>query len=64
MEWSNGYRAWYQNGLRHRLDGPAVEYSDGINEYWIKGELYSKKEFDKKIKSLNNQVKMIIILVK
>ena len=30
---SNGTKTWYQNGVRHRLDGPAVEYSDG-NKMW------------------------------
>ena len=26
IERSNGYKAWYINGLRHREDGPAVEW--------------------------------------
>jgi hypothetical protein len=30
---ANGDREWYQNGMRHRLDGPAIEYADG-HKYW------------------------------
>ena len=29
------YNAWYQNGLAHRLSGPAVIYSNG-DEYWYR----------------------------
>ena len=43
-----GYGEWYQNGLKHREDGPAVflplEHAK-IEEYWIHGELLTKKEF-------------------
>ena len=28
---------WYQNGLKHRIDGPAVEWADGTNEWWLNG---------------------------
>ena len=30
-----GYKAWYQNGELHRIDGPAVVYADGT-KYWYK----------------------------
>jgi hypothetical protein len=29
----NGDKSWYQNGKRHREDGPAIEYADG-DKYW------------------------------
>lgn len=29
----NGNRYWYQDNQLHRLDGPAVEYTDG-DRYW------------------------------
>jgi hypothetical protein len=36
---SNGYQAWYQNGLCHRdNDLPAVIYSDGSKEWYYNGE--------------------------
>ena len=33
--------SWYQNGKRHRLDGPAVEYADG-NKYWYQNDKYHR----------------------
>jgi hypothetical protein len=37
---SNGDRCWYKPGTRvlHRLDGPAIEYADGIREWWVDGK--------------------------
>jgi hypothetical protein len=29
---------WKVNGVRHRLDGPAVEYPDGSCEWWWNGK--------------------------
>lgn len=26
---------WIKNGLAHRVDGPAIEYSSGDKEWWI-----------------------------
>lgn len=31
----SGDRFWYLDGKFHRLDGPACEYIDGYEEYWI-----------------------------
>lgn len=28
---------YYKNGSLHRLNGPAVEFSDGHKEWWVKG---------------------------
>lgn len=36
----------YQNGVKHALDGPAVEYANGNREWWIDGKQYSKEEFN------------------
>jgi hypothetical protein len=44
--YSDGSKEWYQNGKRHRLDGPAVESSDGSKEWWINGIKYSEKDFN------------------
>jgi len=33
--------AWYnESGLLHREDGPAVEYSNGHKQWWIRGMLH------------------------
>jgi len=28
-----GNKHWYQNGIRHRVDGPALEFANG-SKYW------------------------------
>lgn len=33
-EWCN------EEGLLHRLDGPAIEYTSGTKEWWVNGELH------------------------
>jgi len=37
-EWPGGTRFWYKDLLRHREDGPAVEYPGGYKEWWFNGE--------------------------
>jgi hypothetical protein len=29
---------WWVNGLRHRIVGAAVEYTDGHREWWVNGQ--------------------------
>jgi len=39
---------WFDHdraGRRHRLEGPAIEHSDGSVEYWIEGTKLSEAEF-------------------
>jgi hypothetical protein len=31
--YADGSKFWYQNGQRHRLDGPAIEHDNG-DKYW------------------------------
>ena len=38
----NGIEMWYQNGLRHRLDGPAVTIKDRKGGWWY----VNNKELD------------------
>lgn len=39
VEQINGqYEAWWLNGERHRLDGPAVRYDDGTDQWYVNGE--------------------------
>ena len=33
--WSDGDEEWYQNGLRHREGGPAIETAHG-SKHWIR----------------------------
>ncbi len=36
----DGSTEWYLNGVLHREDGPAVEYSDGTCQWWVNGNLH------------------------
>ena len=40
IEYHNGNKHWYINGLRHRTDGPACEDSDGSKVWYINGQLH------------------------
>ena len=43
IEWTNGYKAWYQNDKRHREDGPAYE---GSSKLWFLNDAeYSEEVF-------------------
>jgi hypothetical protein len=35
-----GTKQWYLNGELHRVDGPAVEYTDGSRHWYLNGELH------------------------
>jgi len=37
IKWDVNSQTYYQNSLYHRIDGPAVEHSDGQASYWING---------------------------
>lgn len=38
--YDNGDREWRQNGLLHRLDGPAFESANGDRQWWQNGKLH------------------------
>jgi hypothetical protein len=46
---AGGSKEWFQNGERHRLDGPAVEYADGSKEWFIEDEYLTESEFNARI---------------
>ena len=35
---NNGDKLWYQDGKRHRTDGPAIEYAHGTKEWFLNGQ--------------------------
>ena len=39
-KWGSGIKYWSQNGKYHRLDGPAVERSNGDKEWYQNGKLH------------------------
>jgi hypothetical protein len=40
-----GPKFWYLNGVLHREDGPAIEYTNGGKEWWINGKEITEQEF-------------------
>jgi len=46
VEMENGYKAWYQNGERHRNGEPAVIYSDGTYKWYIDGKHLEHRDPD------------------
>ena len=35
---TKGTRYWFKHGKRHREDGPAREFENGLKEWWLDGE--------------------------
>ena len=44
VEYTDGFRVWYQNDQRHRDDGPAVEHADGYREWWQSDRLIARND--------------------
>ena len=40
VEYTNGDKYWWVNGLRHREDGHAVEYINGYKAWYINGKYH------------------------
>ena len=40
VEWENGKKEWYKEGLLHREDGPAIEWESGTKEWYKEGLLH------------------------
>ncbi len=43
-------KIWFYEGKLHNLNGPAIITTGGPKEYWIQGQKYSPKEYQKEIK--------------
>lgn len=50
FELESGSQAWYYNGQLHREDGPAYITIDGVESYYLKGEILDKEDWEQKIK--------------
>lgn len=47
------FHSWYKNNLLHREDGPAIEWEDGQQQWWIEGVEYKEEEFNTYMKKKN-----------
>jgi hypothetical protein len=50
-EYSFGRKEWYQEGKKHRIDGPAVECFDGTKYWFIEGKFYLLEKLSEIINS-------------
>ena len=49
VEFPNGDKYWLLDGKYHRVDGPAIEISNGANYYWLNDKWYTEEDYNKKI---------------
>jgi hypothetical protein len=49
IEYENGTKIYFKNGLRHREDGPAVIYHNGYVEYFLNGISISEKKYEQEV---------------
>ena len=54
IEYSDGYRAWYQDDKLHRLDGPAVDFGSNVYRWYIDGKELIKAEWQQVVASMGN----------
>ena len=54
IEYSNGTKYWYRDGLIHRENGPAVEWYDGSKRYYLEGWWYSEEEYYEYMKEIDD----------
>lgn len=56
----SSHKAWYVADKLHRTDGPAVEYDDGTEEWWINGFNMSEAEFNEYMSKGSTLLKNVI----
>ena len=44
------HNAWFYNNQRHRTDGPAIIWTNGVKEWWIGGKQLTEDEFNQAVK--------------
>ena len=49
VEWPDGSKQWFKNGLEHRENGPAEEWATGVKNWWLDGRPITETEALKKI---------------
>ena len=51
IEYSDGTKKWFRNGMEHRLYGPAVEYSD-TRRWFLFGVHYFEDDYNEIMKNV------------
>ena len=44
-----GNKEWHLNGVRHRENGPAVEYNNGDKSWFLNGNPYPESDYWKEL---------------
>jgi hypothetical protein len=54
----NGTVTWFKDGVLHREDGPAVEFTDGRKYWWLNDVELTEEEFNQWLskKELNERL--------
>ena len=60
VEWDNGTKHWFLNGVHHRVDGPAADYINH-KEWYIQGEDYTEEEFNNLIQVVRDMPEVLRI---
>ena len=62
VTFQNLNRAWYLDGKFHRDDGPAIEYVNGINQWYLDGYPFHEEEWEtERIKWIQKEIKDEVI---
>ena len=55
---SSGNKVLYFNDQLHRVDGPAVEYSNGYKAWYLNGKEYTEQEYNIEINKSKDKDKV------
>ena len=57
----NDRTIWFLNDELHREDGPAIEYTNGDEDYYLNGKYYTEENYHKEIQKRLNPVKELTV---
>jgi hypothetical protein len=52
---NDGTKIWWLNGVRHREDGPAIEWTNGYKGWWHNAAEYTKQDYYRVAMNKNNK---------
>jgi hypothetical protein len=55
----DGSKRWYLNREFHRTDGPAIEYYEGLKEWWLHGVCMNERTWLSKVLFDNVKISLI-----
>jgi hypothetical protein len=62
---SNGTQTWYVNNRLHRVDGPAMICTDGVQQWYIRGNyMWSPKVYQEAAKLSDEEMSFLLLKYK